>query len=225
MGFLESLSRAREVEVRLLPGGAVRLCHVWMPYNRPLVFVALNAFFALPLAYFFGLPRTREGASLGGGILALVAYAMAAQCFNSTRLSADAGGLSWRHGPLPWRLGGRTHAREIAAISFGEKPRSVSREESEMTTRHNLTDYRRSSFYAVSVRLHDARERRVLDNVGNAQEAEGAARAIAGALGRLAVEQSPQPDQWRRLGEWLGWLGIIGTLLLMVLIAVLAGSE
>jgi hypothetical protein len=225
MGFLEALRRAREVEVRRLPGGAVELRHVWMPYNRPLVFVALNALYALPLAYLFGLPRTREGAALCGGILAFIAYALAAQCFNSTRLSADAEGLSWRHGPLPWRLGGRIAAREIAAISFGEKPNSVSREESEMMMRHNLTDYRKPSFYAVSVRLRDARERRVLDKVGNAQEAEGAAQAIAGALGGLKVEQATQPDRGRRSGEWLSWLAIIGTLLLMVLIVVLAGSE
>jgi len=33
MGFLETLRRAKEVEVQQRPGGEVELRHVWMPYN------------------------------------------------------------------------------------------------------------------------------------------------------------------------------------------------
>ena len=223
MGFLETLRRAREVEVRRQPGGAVELRHVWMRYSPPLVFVALTAFFTLPLVYFFGLPRSREGVAVCGVVVAFIMYALAAQCFNSTRLSANGGGLSWRHRPFPWRRGcDWIAAGQIAAISYGEKPRRMSREELESNFR---SGYRGPSFYAVSVRLRDARERRVFDTMTDAEEAEGAARVIAGALGGVAVEQATQRDQSRRLSEWLSVMAIIGTLLLMILIFMLASSE
>ena len=223
MGFLETLRRAKEIEVRRRPGGAVELRHVWMPYNPPLVFVALTVFFALPLFYFFGLPRSREGFAISGCVMGFIVYAVAAQCFNSTHLSVNGGGLSWRHRPFPWRRGSSWIASsEIAAISFGQQPRRLSREESEMNFR---SGYRPPAFYAVSVRLRAARDRRVFNNISNLEEAEAAARVIAEALGGVAVEHTTQPDQSRRLKDWLGVMAIIGTLLLMILIVMLASSE
>lgn len=223
MGFLETLRRVKEIEVRQRPGGAVELRQGWMPYNPSLVFLLSTAFFAFPVVAFFGLPTSRDEFALFGCVMGFILYAVAAQCFNSTHVSANGGGLSWRHRPFPWRRGSSWIAlSEIAAISFGQQPRRLSAQESDHQFR---TGYRPPVFYAVSVRLSAARDRRVFNNILNEDDAARAARAIALALGGVAVEQTIQHDQLRRSKDRLVAIATIGAFLLIALIVILASRQ
>jgi hypothetical protein len=224
-----NVKNAKEVEVLRRDGDeALELRQVWMPYSPPLVFSGVMGVFTLVLLLMFGLPDSEETLAVMGGILVLIGYAVAAQCFNSTVVTVTESELRWRHGPFPWRRGGRLPAGEIASVAYGKVRKTNSPGESERGRRYG---HRKRSFYAVGVRLRSEKSAgrlfRLFDGMLNEGTAAMLAETISGHLDNgsaskgsgisgIEVQRAEQEDLAENTVLRVTWVIVVVVVLVVV---------
>jgi len=174
------------IEVSESADGVLELRQPWLDLKRRWTTFGVFQAGLLGVLMLMTLPDSWHELLPVGLLWPPLGYALATLFLNSTHLRIKGDEMRWKHGPLPWRRGGRVMKSEIEAITYGRRRRPMSQDE---LARQKRMGNQKPVYFGVDVRMRDGEKTNIFDSMKSEWTAEMTARVLARTLGGVAVEE------------------------------------